>query len=896
MKYRRVLLMAELGADVRPAIAAIRRVAPDAEHLVAVGHLPAPTFPWFSSSAPQNLQQAAVASLDALRDAVAGAAASTDVRLATDLSAATVAELVAAAEIDLVVPGPLALGSLSVVAELRRRQSITILWAADADAPSDDGPLTRLSCVALDARARAAVSTFLRDHGDPTLHVTVFSLAPAPDDLAATLEVAGVHAKVELVTPGDESPLYWLGERARERAGELLVLARLPTALVLRAWSRAPILLLPAVSGTRPFRRRVDVPDLVDDGSAIRARFEYAAGVGRRTPIVDQDVALVSRGRIVAVVPTHQGEAVLPVGLDAESLGVFRVDGQGPDPLAAVEQHVAVIRPGPRPLLLFDADLPDEDLAALHAVASADGPQLLAVRLRPMHSCRSIRARLRAAGLSPRVIDARTVLDEGEAIDVPDTVDAVRLSRVAARMRVAGFPIAAIVHGGSHTPVAIGFTALRAHELARTVWHEPLAVPQPASTHARLDATIVAPVYAGNRIDIELDNAQARRWLIDAIQGSVQRVHLQIYMASDDDIGRQIEAALEAAAGRGVTVRVVVDSLHGFHGSLGVRNPLLERLSSRPGVELRVLRPITGIPSLEDLKQRDHRKIAVVDGRLALIGGRNLSHEYYTGFDEVSLTPETLWRVVPWLDAGARVAGPAVAALDRSFLEAWTDAGGAPFAIAEPAPAGTAAARVVVHHGLRDAFTLEAYLAMIETARSHVYAVNSFPLHLEIQHALLRALGRGVRVRTLFGHFTPTHGGEPFPGPWASARTAATWLVHSRMDALVAAGGEGYQFALAERPGWAPGLGLLHPHVHAKVMSVDGRVCAVGSANMDITGGYWESELLLVVEDGAIAGELEAQLDALMAGSVRVDRDDPAWQQVAKRREWMRHWPSLLSV
>jgi phosphatidylserine/phosphatidylglycerophosphate/cardiolipin synthase-like enzyme len=116
------------------------------------------------------------------------------------------------------------------------------------------------------------------------------------------------------------------------------------------------------------------------------------------------------------------------------------------------------------------------------------------------------------------------------------------------------------------------------------------------------------------------------------------------------------------------------------------------------------------------------------------------------------------------------------------------------------------------------------------------------------------------------------------------------------MDALVAAGGEAYQLALRDVPGWAPGLGLVQPHVHAKAMSADGRACAVGSANLDVTASYWESELLLVVEDGSTARALEARVDALIAGAVRVDREDPAWQRLARRREWLRHWPGVLSI
>jgi len=79
-------------------------------------------------------------------------------------------------------------------------------------------------------------------------------------------------------------------------------------------------------------------------------------------------------------------------------------------------------------------------------------------------------------------------------------------------------------------------------------------------------------------------------------------------------------------------------------------------------------------------------------------------------------------------------------------------------------------------------------------------------------------------------------------------------------------------------------------------MSVDGRVCSVGSANLDITAGYWESELLLIVEDPAAAAALESLIDGLLSQSRRVDRDDPEWQRLARRRGWMRRWPGVMSV
>jgi phosphatidylserine/phosphatidylglycerophosphate/cardiolipin synthase-like enzyme len=413
---------------------------------------------------------------------------------------------------------------------------------------------------------------------------------------------------------------------------------------------------------------------------------------------------------------------------------------------------------------------------------------------------------------------------------------------------------------------------------------------------ARLDAAAAAPAIEGNRVELELDNATARGWLLEAIAGARRTLHLQAYLATDDDVGRRVEAALAGAGRRGVAVRVLVDSLHGLHGSFGLQNPLLARLAARPGVEVRVSRPVAAVPSVEDLKQRDHRKVVVADGRVALVGGRNLAHEYYTAFDEVRVGPRTAWREVPWLDAGARVRGPAVAAVERAFLEAWTGAGGAPFEVAAPRVAGEQRVRVVVHRGLRDASTLEAYLALVESARSRLVAVNGFPLLLELEHAMVRALRRGVQVQVLFGEVTPTHGGGPFEGPWASARTAATWLVHSRIDALVAAGAEAWLLAVRDVPGWSPELGLVHPHVHAKAMIADGRACAVGSANLDVTASYWEDELLLVIEDEAAAGALEARVGALLAGSTRVDRADPAWQRRVRARDWARHWPGILSI
>jgi phosphatidylserine/phosphatidylglycerophosphate/cardiolipin synthase-like enzyme len=838
--------------------------------------------------APPEYAEATAAAFDALRRAARDAGVDVDIRGGSELTPEALGDLVACTGADLLVIDTTVRGSLRLAAQLRKRSPVAVLYMPQVAART--GPGGSLLCLGLSARERWAIATFLKTHtGAGDRAVILSSASLSEDDLRQIRDVAGLRLDVELATAEDSLRQWAAGRVPRET--DLIVLPRFPPLFVLPRRGH-PVLILPSVRATHT-ERSLDVPDLVDDGRSIRVRAEYAVGVGRQTAIVDQELAFMGGGRVVARSFSRDGTCELPSGL-GDSLGVFRFHNQtDTEAPSSIETRISVLRASSRPRLLFDVELDVESLRAVRGVTWADP---VGVRIRPTRSCRSLRARLRAAGLPPIVIDTGAVLDEGQAHDISPILDAVRLARTAARMRARGFHVPAIVYRGSHRPLTSGFAALQPQELSTFLPPDADGRCGRALVASPLDAMTGSEVIGGNRIDVELDNATARNWLLSAIESSDRRVHFQVYMALDDDVGRPVEAALAAAAARGVTVRVLVDSLHGLHGSFGLRNAVLDRLASRPGVELRVGNPITGQSSLEDLKRRDHRKLVVVDGRVALLGGRNLSHEYYTGFGEVPLHSGMTWRMVPWLDAGARVEGPAVAALDRSFLQAWTDAGGSAFDITASPRAGTAAARVIVHRGLQDAHTVDAYVGLIDTARSHVSVVNGFPLLLEIQHALLRALTRGVRVRTLIGNLTPRHDLGPFGGPWATARTMATSFVHSRMDPLVAAGGECYEFVVPCQPAWHASVGDVRPHVHAKAMSVDGRVCVVGSANLDVTAGYWENELLLVVEDESIARAVEARFDELFGTSLRVDPEDPGWKQRAQLRRWMRYWPGVLSA
>ena len=292
----------------------------------------------------------------------------------------------------------LPLRTLSMVAELRKRSSVPVLCVRSAPASSGPEGGSRMLCVDLSSRGRSAVVRFIRDHASPPDRAVLLSSEPlSSEDLLRLREVSDIPPEVNLTGTGE--PLRYLLDPQVRQGFDLIVLPRFPPVVSLAARSGPPVLILPPL---RPagleWERTIDVPDLVDDGALIRARLEYAVGVGRRTPIADQEVAFVRASEIVARATFRQGEAELPSGL-GNSLGVFRTYGKDPtDPLAALEGRVAVLRADARTLILFDAEIDNDQLSLIRRVTWADA---VGVRVRSMRSCASLRAKLRAAGLPP---------------------------------------------------------------------------------------------------------------------------------------------------------------------------------------------------------------------------------------------------------------------------------------------------------------------------------------------------------------------------------------------------------------------------------------------------------------------------------------------------------------
>jgi phosphatidylserine/phosphatidylglycerophosphate/cardiolipin synthase-like enzyme len=414
----------------------------------------------------------------------------------------------------------------------------------------------------------------------------------------------------------------------------------------------------------------------------------------------------------------------------------------------------------------------------------------------------------------------------------------------------------------------------------------------------RLDQATGSQLVLGNTVTAELDNQRARERLFELIDTANSSIHLQLYIIRPSSFADELVVRLIRRAREGVHVRVMADALYSEQEVLGRTNPLLLALNAEANVEVLALGPIGSRHDVDvhRLKQRDHRKLMIIDGERAIVSGRNAADPYYRGFCEVAIHDQTEHERIPWLDAHVELAGPIVSEVQRAFLTTWDEHGGLPptdrgMLLPELPRTGPIGARLVVHRGLVDANGLAMYESLLESAEHHVYIVNDFPFVSTLERAISRLLTRGIRVELLTGNAaTRRDDGSLFPA--RVHRTLFEHMVKARLEPLMLAGVKVYEFATPVLPTIVARGGRVRPYVHAKLMSVDGRVCSVGSANLDATASFWESEANIVVEDMAFTSALETQLRELIDRSFALDPRSDYWQsERAQRAVVGKLWP-----
>ena len=365
---------------------------------------------------------------------------------------------------------------------------------------------------------------------------------------------------------------------------------------------------------------------------------------------------------------------------------------------------------------------------------------------------------------------------------------------------------------------------------------------------------MAARFLPGNRLSLLRSGVEYFPALEAALEAARSAVFLETYIYSGDATGQRITRALCAAASRGVAVHVLVD---GF-GSRDMPDELVEELKSA-GARLLVFRPeMWRFVWRRDRVRRLHRKLAVVDDRVAFIGGINIIDD----FDTPRQKP-------PRYDYAVRIEGPVVGAVREETVRLWNRIAlarferrwrvGHPHRAPRPPSRGSQNATLVVRDNFRHRRDVEdAYLEAIGTAQQEIIIANAyfFPGR-RFRRALVGAAGRGVRVVLLL------------------QGRVEYLLLHYASRALygrlLEAGVEIYEYHRS--------------FLHAKVAVVDGHWATVGSSNIDPFSLLLAREANLVAEDRRFAAELRASLrEAIEHGSRVVAKTrwfrQPLWRRI----------------
>lgn len=357
------------------------------------------------------------------------------------------------------------------------------------------------------------------------------------------------------------------------------------------------------------------------------------------------------------------------------------------------------------------------------------------------------------------------------------------------------------------------------------------------------------PFTGGNAATLLVDGAATFGSIFAGVAAAREYVLVQFYILRDDGVGRELQARLLERAAAGVRVHLLYDEV----GSFRLPRAYVETLRAG-GVQVHAFHAVGRGAGRLHLNFRNHRKVVVVDGRRAWVGGLNVGDEYL-GRDP---------RIGPWRDTHLCVEGPAVQCVQVSFCEDWQWAAGGPLQLQwEPvAAAGGGHAMLCLPTGPAD--ELETctlfFIAAIGRARSRLWVASPYFVPDEqFVTALQLAALRGVDVRVLL----PERSDNPLV-------SLSGW---SYVEALEQAGVAMYLYEAG--------------FMHQKVTLIDDDWCTVGTANFDNRSFRLNFEVTMAVLDRRLAAQVDAMLQHDFRHARRMRAADlrarPAWFRFAVR-------------
>lgn len=361
-------------------------------------------------------------------------------------------------------------------------------------------------------------------------------------------------------------------------------------------------------------------------------------------------------------------------------------------------------------------------------------------------------------------------------------------------------------------------------------------------------ALTASPITADDRYDVLVNGDRAFPAMLDAIRSAKRRVNLISYIYGDGDVARQFTDALLGARGRGVEVNLVVDA----YGASMPRDHI--RRLREAGCIVGRYHPLRWY-SLQEASYRMHRKLLIIDGRVAFTGGIGIDDQWLGNAQDKH----------HWRDTQIRIDGPAARYLEAIFYESLSETSGqitprvGPDDDAMPAPpAGSARSVIVASAPNGGAGAVKRlYLLSIAAARRTIDITTPYFITDDsTRWALEQARLRGVRIRVLVeGDRT-----DAKPVKWAS---------RADYEQLMRSGLEIYEYQ--------PTM------MHAKSMVVDGVWSIIGSANFDNRSLDMNDELNVGVEDPGLARTLTDDFVADIAAAKQLTLEEWRRRPVLER-------------
>lgn len=352
--------------------------------------------------------------------------------------------------------------------------------------------------------------------------------------------------------------------------------------------------------------------------------------------------------------------------------------------------------------------------------------------------------------------------------------------------------------------------------------------------HLALEAEIVdSPLVVGNKVELLIDGPTTYDAMFKAIENAKDHINMETYIIEDDEIGQRFSELLISKQSSGVQVNLIYDSV----GSIRTPKEFFKLLKDS-GVNVLEFNPINPLIARKgwQVNQRDHRKLLIVDGQVAFVGGINISSVYSSGSFGKSKSTKNKQQ---WRDTHLRMAGPVVSEFQKLFMTTWSQQKGDPLAdkayFPEPSSKGNEVVRAIGSSPEEPYSQIYVtLLSAINSAETQVFLTNAyFVPDPKLLAALKEAVQRGVDVRLLL--------------PEKTDSIMVFYASRSYYDELLSAGVKIYERQDA----------LLH----AKTALVDGVWSTIGSTNLDWRSFTNNQEINAVMLGQDFGGQMQTMFE-----------------------------------